>query len=467
MLKRSVQPAGSFDAQAAILSPGGKSRVVQRQARGGDGDTGVHAAAERGKAGGGGKLPHGDAIQQSFGRHDVSDVQSPSGGTAREATQSMGANAYATGNHVVLGAGGQDLHTVAHEAAHVVQQRGGVSLAGGVGRANDKYERQADAVADLVVQGKSAEPLLGGTVGATPKRAIQRQERGAAEPSATTGGPGRQDLLEPTKEMVRGSRHLFQFACERQIDALRDAAQAQQEIAGLVFEVAFAFLAPGLGSRISSSIGRISNAGAASAVRTALTGRHESIATALGEVAKVGLTRSVSPGQESQAFIGILFDNFVRGTTQLINRLDTASDAELVVAHAIHTQILEDGNAYYLTRIQDAVQRFQRDVVPIGRQSRTPEAPHAALPASSSTTGLVSVDFGDGRPVLVRIRTTNGERGGRVTSQSRNFETFIDQSMRDIAISRAQAVQPRGIQAMPRAHVQDRPAQAPGSAARY
>jgi len=93
MLERSVQRAGSYNAQAAILSPGGNGRVVQRQARGGDGDTGIRAAAERGKAGGGGKLSHGDAIQKSFGRHDVSDVQAHSGAAAREATQSMGANA--------------------------------------------------------------------------------------------------------------------------------------------------------------------------------------------------------------------------------------------------------------------------------------------------------------------------------------------------------------------------------------
>jgi len=50
---------------------------------------------------------------------------------------------------------------VAHEAAHVIQQRGGVQLKGGVGEAGDAYERQADEVADRVVQGESAEELLG------------------------------------------------------------------------------------------------------------------------------------------------------------------------------------------------------------------------------------------------------------------------------------------------------------------
>lgn len=71
---------------------------------------------------------------------------------------------------------GADLHTVAHEAAHVVQQRGGVQLKGGVGAAGDAYERHADAVADRVVAGESAEDLLaqGAAGGGAP--ALQRKE---------------------------------------------------------------------------------------------------------------------------------------------------------------------------------------------------------------------------------------------------------------------------------------------------
>ena len=71
----------------------------------------------------------------------------------------MGARAYAAGNRVAF-ASAPDLHLAAHEVAHVVQQRGGVQLSGGVGAAGDIYERHADAVADRVVRGESAEALL-------------------------------------------------------------------------------------------------------------------------------------------------------------------------------------------------------------------------------------------------------------------------------------------------------------------
>ena len=93
----------------------------------------VHAAAARGTATAASQLPHLEQIQRSFGKHDVSGVHAHVGAEAAASAQEMGAAAYATGNHVVLGAG-TDLHTVAHEAAHVVQQRGGVQLKGWRGR---------------------------------------------------------------------------------------------------------------------------------------------------------------------------------------------------------------------------------------------------------------------------------------------------------------------------------------------
>jgi hypothetical protein len=134
----------------------------------------VHQAAEHGTQGSPTALPYADPIGRAFGRHDVSQVQAFVGGPAREATAAMGAEAYATGDKVAFGAA-PDLHTAAHEAAHVVQQRGGVQLKGGVGEAGDAHERAADAVADRVVAGRSAEDLLDAGAGGGATRAVQRQ----------------------------------------------------------------------------------------------------------------------------------------------------------------------------------------------------------------------------------------------------------------------------------------------------
>lgn len=119
----------------------------------------IHALAHEGVAGPGGALPHHDRIQAAFGRFDVSGISAHVGGRTKRAAEGMGASAYATGESVGF-ADDPDLHRAAHEATHVVQQRAGVSLAGGVGVAGDAHEQHADAVADAVVAGENAEPLL-------------------------------------------------------------------------------------------------------------------------------------------------------------------------------------------------------------------------------------------------------------------------------------------------------------------
>jgi Domain of unknown function (DUF4157) len=141
----------------------------------------VHQAAAAGIAGPGGAMPHQASIQAAFGRnHDVGGIQAHVGGPAADATAAMGATAFATGNHVAFAAR-PDLHTAAHEAAHVFQQQQGVQLHGGVGESGDVYERHADAVADRVVAGQSAADLLGASPGTgASSHAVQHTGVGAA-----------------------------------------------------------------------------------------------------------------------------------------------------------------------------------------------------------------------------------------------------------------------------------------------
>lgn len=174
---------------------GRATAAVQRQAASDEGaasDDAVRASAAAGVAGGGEALPHGAAIQASFGpAHDLSRVRAHVGGDAEMAARSIGAEAYATGHDVAF-ASSPDLHTAAHEAAHVVQQQRGVQLKGGVGEAGDVHEQHADAVADRVVRGESAADLLAGYgAGAAMGQAsapIQRAERGAGEITPPAAG---------------------------------------------------------------------------------------------------------------------------------------------------------------------------------------------------------------------------------------------------------------------------------------
>lgn len=116
------------------------------------------AVAAQGLSGSGGALPFQNAIQDSFGKHDVSGISAHTGAQAQGANSEMGSKGFAMGGSVGLSSSA-DLHTVAHEAAHAVSQNSGkgVSLYGGP---DSPSERHADAVADRVVAGQSAEGLL-------------------------------------------------------------------------------------------------------------------------------------------------------------------------------------------------------------------------------------------------------------------------------------------------------------------
>jgi hypothetical protein len=168
-----------------------EQQLAQRRAREpGFGPTveNVQAAAAHGTSGSAGALPHLDTIQRLFGRHDVSRVQAHTDGAAREGAIAMGAQAYAFGDRVAF-AGAPDLHTAAHEAAHVVQQRGEVQLKGGIdGGAGDPLERHADQVADAVVAGRSAVPLLDAYAGSGSAPVVQRDSR-SVPPAIDSGGP--------------------------------------------------------------------------------------------------------------------------------------------------------------------------------------------------------------------------------------------------------------------------------------
>ncbi|MFJ9620881.1 DUF4157 domain-containing protein [Streptomyces sp. NPDC101181] len=88
---------------------------------------------------------------------DFSDVRVHDDSAAKASAAEVGARAYTSGNHVVIGDGGGDAHTLAHELTHVIQQRRG-RVAGTdngdglkVSDPSDRFERAAEANARRVM----------------------------------------------------------------------------------------------------------------------------------------------------------------------------------------------------------------------------------------------------------------------------------------------------------------------------
>ena len=133
--------------------------------------------AARGLSDLGGPLPYIEELQRAFGRHDLTDIRAATGSEADRANERMGSVAYAMGDAIAFRDSSPDLFTVAHEAAHVIQQRAGAVPTGTVGQGGDRHELHADAVAERVVRGQSAEDLLD-------------QVAPAGSQSAVPSGPG-------------------------------------------------------------------------------------------------------------------------------------------------------------------------------------------------------------------------------------------------------------------------------------
>ncbi|MFG3344224.1 DUF4157 domain-containing protein [Streptomyces sp. NPDC048018] len=97
-------------------------------------------------------------MESRFGT-DFSGVRLHTGAAAARSARAIGARAYTSGSHVVLGEGGRDKHTLAHELTHVVQQRqgpvSGTDRGDGlrISDPGDRFEREAESNARRVLSG--------------------------------------------------------------------------------------------------------------------------------------------------------------------------------------------------------------------------------------------------------------------------------------------------------------------------
>lgn len=152
---------------------------------------GPAAVAKQALHGSGQSLPHLAQIQAAFGKHDISRIRAHTGGEAADASQALGAQAFATGDQIAF-ADAPSLTTAAHEATHHIQQRAGVSLKNQLDEPGDAYERQADEIAAKVVRGESVEDDLDLIVaaGTGPTGAVVQREtktnNSTSPPTGTT-----------------------------------------------------------------------------------------------------------------------------------------------------------------------------------------------------------------------------------------------------------------------------------------
>ncbi|MEU0300647.1 DUF4157 domain-containing protein [Streptomyces sp. NPDC006175] len=132
-------------------------------------------------------------METRFGGVDFSGVRIHDNAAAKRSAQEIGARAYTSGSHIVIGEGGGDSHTLAHELTHVVQQRqgpvSGTDNGNGlkVSDPSDRYEVAAEENARRVMSGtapaieRTAQRAVGDNAG--HGHTVQRRKPSANAPT--------------------------------------------------------------------------------------------------------------------------------------------------------------------------------------------------------------------------------------------------------------------------------------------
>ncbi|WP_443044249.1 eCIS core domain-containing protein [Streptomyces sp. HF10] len=208
----SGEPAGLLGLQASV----GNTAVVQMLRRSGRTEVQRSAVHDVLRAGG---RPLDEGVRTDMEARlgaDFSDVRVHSDARARASAAAMGARAYTSGNHIVIGDGGGDAHTLAHELTHVIQQRrgpvAGTETGDGlrVSDPSDRFEREGEATAHRVMRAAPAGPAAHGPArgpadasGATPagRPAVQRLlvlgQKGEAKAAEPAYADIRAELTDP------------------------------------------------------------------------------------------------------------------------------------------------------------------------------------------------------------------------------------------------------------------------------
>ncbi|MEU1471310.1 DUF4157 domain-containing protein [Streptomyces sp. NPDC005761] len=164
-------------------------------------------------------------MEARFGA-DFTDVRLHTGGAARTSAAEIGARAYTSGNHIVLGDGGGDRHTLAHELTHVIQQRqgpvSGTDNGGGlrVSDPSDRFEREAEEQATRVLS----------------RSAPARESAEATAPAPGSGAPSVQRMRSDNPHAAGGAHNGWELTAHHvvahsQLSGALDSVDAEKRAA--------------------------------------------------------------------------------------------------------------------------------------------------------------------------------------------------------------------------------------------
>ncbi|WP_406097279.1 DUF4157 domain-containing protein [Streptomyces sp. NBC_01013] len=174
---------------------------------------------------------------------DFSDVRIHDDSAARASATEVGARAYTSGHHVVVGNGGGDKHTLAHELTHVIQQRQGAvsGTDNGAGLRisdpSDTYERAAEQNARRVMSGPVRAGLPGDreTAGASASTTARTpvQRAGDWKNNPTKNALAAEKAANPGNALVHTLHHIVPKSLLEKFAALLTQPQLTDVVTAL------------------------------------------------------------------------------------------------------------------------------------------------------------------------------------------------------------------------------------------
>lgn len=168
--------AGSGNRITGLHRTVGNQSVQATAGAGNDSGDSPASIAREGVSGSGDSIPHADTLRPVFPDVDLSTINAHTGPRARDATDRLGAEAYATGDAIAFRRS-PSRSLVAHEVVHVLQQRSARRDPSAVGQEGDRFERAANSRASRVTAG--GRPARVG-LPAGPVPGVQLQRAGGA-----------------------------------------------------------------------------------------------------------------------------------------------------------------------------------------------------------------------------------------------------------------------------------------------
>jgi hypothetical protein len=263
----------------------------------------------------------------------------------------------------------------------------------------------------------------------------KRDEPGSPGPAAgaTLSDSERAELRRFTGDRITRAFTAFTDACQDNRAAVKEAAKETSDFLGVILEIGIGILVPGLARGIAHLAEELPANASNLSYRLALAAMNEErtkmifeSGIKIGKEAIKGPAEHLAGEDEIDEFLTQLKSHFDEGADKIDGNLPNLTDEELGVTCAAYSPSVSGPNQFRAA-VHDLVERFQRQVQPIGKVEY-------GWMNREWGWDLKRVVFANGGKKLAVV-----EWGDRHGDEGLKFREFVEPSLRELALEKWKA----------------------------